>query len=83
MCSEAAATRFAGPVMNAEYAARYLVGAEQSVVGSECGQLARVLDRMYLAVRGKPRVAVIDAASGRILRDLLLPGIPVFVASGS
>ena len=70
-------------VGNAEYAARYLVGAEQRLVGSECGQLVRVIDRMYLAVRGKPRVAVIDAASGRIIRDLLLPGIPVFVASGS
>jgi hypothetical protein len=69
-------------VGNAEYAARYVVGAEQRLVGSECGQFARVVDRLYLAVRGKPRVAVIDAASGRILRDLLLPGIPVFVASG-
>lgn len=69
-------------VGNAEYAARYVVGVAQQLVGSECGQLVRVMDRVYLAVRGKPRVAVIDAASGRILRDLLLPGIPVFVAGG-
>lgn len=70
-------------VGNAEFAARYVVGAEQRLVGSECGQLTRVADRVYLAVRGKPRVAVIDATSGRILRDLPLPGIPVLVASGS
>lgn len=70
-------------VGNAEFAARYVVGTEQRLVGSECGQLVRVVDRVYLAVRGKPRVAVIDAASGRIVRDLLLPGIPVFVASAS
>lgn len=70
-------------VGNAELAARYVVGTDQRLVGSECGQLARVTDRVYLAVRGKPRVAVIDGVSGRILRDLLLPGIPVFVTSGS
>ncbi len=70
-------------VGNADFAARYVVGAEQRMVGSECGQLARVADRVYLAVRGKPRIAVIDATSGRIVRDLLLPGIPVFVASAT
>lgn len=70
-------------VGNADHAARYVVGREQRLVGSECGQLVRQADRVYLAVRGKPRVAVIDAASGRIVRDLLLPGIPVLVASSS
>ena len=70
-------------VGNSDFAARYVVGTAQRLVGSECGQLTRLADRVYLAVRGKPRVAVIDAASGRILRDLLLPGIPVLVASGA
>ncbi|MGI8877679.1 MAG: hypothetical protein ACR2G8_03610, partial [Candidatus Limnocylindria bacterium] len=40
---------------------------------------ARVGERMYLAVRGKPRVALIDPG-GRAVRDLPLPGIPVLVA---
>ena len=70
-------------VGNSDFAARYVVGTAPRLVGSECGQLARLADRVYLAMRGKPRVAVIDAASGRILRDLLLPGIPVLVASGT
>lgn len=65
---------------SAQLAARYLVGDAARLVGSECGQLVRVEDRLYLAVRGKPRVAVIDGSSGRSLRDLLLPGIPVLVA---
>lgn len=65
---------------SAEIAARYVVTETARVVGNECGQLVRVAERMYLAVRGKPRVAVIDASSGRSLRDLLLPGIPVLVA---
>ena len=65
---------------SAELAARYVVTEAARLVGSECGQLVRVAERMYLAVRGKPRVAVIDAASGRAVRDLLLPGIPVFAA---
>ena len=65
---------------SAELAARYLVGETARLVGSECGQLLRVQERLYLAVRGKPRVAVIDGLSGRPLRDLLLPGIPVLAA---
>lgn len=65
---------------NERSAVRYVVGADTRVVGSECGQLARAGDRMYLAVRGKPRVAVIEPMSGRILRELLLPGIPFLVA---
>lgn len=65
---------------SAERAARYVVGDAAERVGSECGRLVRVADRIYLAVRGKPRVAVIDALTGRALRDLLLPGIPVLVA---
>lgn len=65
---------------SAELAARYIVTETARLVGSECGQLLGVAERVYLAVRGKPRVAVIDAASGRALRDLLLPGIPVLIA---
>lgn len=65
---------------SAERAARYVVGDAAQRVGTECGQLVRVADRIYLAVRGKPRVAVIDEVTGRALRDLLLPGIPVLVA---
>lgn len=65
---------------SAELAARYVVTETARLVGSECGQLVGVAERMYLAVRGKPRVAVIDALSGRSLRDLLLPGIPVLIA---
>ena len=65
---------------SAELAARYLVGETARLVGNECGQLVRVQERLYLAVRGKPRVAIIDAPSGRSVRDLLLPGIPVLAA---
>jgi len=65
---------------SAELAARYIVTETARLVGGECGQLVGVAERVYLAVRGKPRVAVIDAASGRALRDLLLPGIPVLIA---
>ena len=65
---------------SAEIAARYVVTDTARLVGSECGQLVAVAERVYLAVRGKPRVAVIDASSGRALRDLLLPGIPVLIA---
>lgn len=67
-------------VGNAATATRYVVGTAAQVVGSECGQLTRAGEGMYLALRGKPRVAVIEATSGRILRELLLPGIPVLVA---
>ncbi len=65
---------------SAELAARYIVTETARLVGSECGQLVSAAERVYLAVRGKPRVAVIDAVSGRALRDLLLPGIPVLIA---
>lgn len=65
---------------SAELAARYVVAEAAVKVGDECGQLVRLGDRVYLAVRGKPRVAVLDGASGRVLRDLLLPGIPVLAA---
>ena len=69
-------------VGNAEIAARYVVrGSAAERVGSECGAYIRAEDRLYLAVRGKGRVAVIDPASGRATRDLLLPGIPVAVAT--
>jgi len=64
---------------NTDLAARFVVADGVRQVGVECGQFARVGERMYLAVRGKPRVALIDPG-GRAVRDLPLPGIPVLVA---
>ncbi len=64
---------------NTDLAARFVVVDGVRQVGVECGQFARVGERMYLAVRGKPRVALIDPG-GRAVRDLPLPGIPVLVA---
>lgn len=70
-------------VGNANLAARYRVfGFRPERVGDECGTFARAIDgSLALAVRGRPQLATIDAATGRLLRTFPLPGIPTQVTN--
>jgi hypothetical protein len=70
---------------NADVATRYRVKTDDPKperVGSECGQLALGADgTTYLAIRGKPQVAILSRDTGKIQRTLALPGIAVFAAA--
>jgi hypothetical protein len=70
---------------NADVATRYRLarGAEAPErVGSECGQFVVAADgTAYLAVRGKPQLAVLSSETGKVVRGLPLPGIAVLAAS--
>ncbi len=46
-------------------------------VGGDCGRYARLADgSLYLAVRGKPQLDVLDPATGAVIRSLALAGYP-------
>ena len=70
---------------NSDVATRYRLprGAElPERIGSECGQFVVAADgATYLAVRGKPQLAVLSSETGRVVRGLPLPGIAVLAAS--
>ncbi len=52
-------------------------GLQLTRVGGECGKYARLADGgLYLAVRGRPELKVLDAATGEVKRTLALAGYP-------
>ncbi len=54
---------------------------ELTRVGGECGKYARLADGgLYLAVRGKPELKVIEPTTGEVMRTLALAGYPQRVA---
>lgn len=59
-------------------AARYTFGTDLRPVrvGSECGRFVRLADgRLYLGVRGRPELALLDGTTGGVLRTMPLTGL--------